>query len=405
MNTNQLEVYQDGNKVFSADVQSLEQDQEECMEVSVDTIAVIGENRKTIQFYSTADYSKTGEFAWEEELDYDCNLLAGKDEGIWYYVNNKGIHRMQAGGSILETVMDGSYGKMSNQDWYIKGFCQGEGEEFYGAYKNKSTGEMSVCKYTYDQNVSAVADDTLTVYSLTENKTVQQAVSYFQGLHPEVNVDYTFAVPEGEKVTSDQVRTLNVQILNGEGPDVMILDGMPVESYIEKGILADLSEMMDGLRAQGVLVDIIGKTAKGMKGAIAKAEELAKEIPGSFIPGQFVNPANPAIHRATTGPEIWKDTDGSVDIFVAGVGIGAGFVPDVLNTKVYDEIIKVENEDAFAAGKLLARKEGVLVGISSGAALHGAIRLAKREENKGKTIVALLPDTGDRYYSTPLFTE
>lgn len=202
------------------------------------------------------------------------------------------------------------------------------------------------------------------------------------------------------------------------------------------------------LKAYGAEL-VLTEGAKGMKGAIAKAEELAKEIPGSFIPGQFVNPANPAIHRATTGPEIWKDTDGSVDIFVAGVGtggtltgvgeylksrnpkiqvvavepagspvlsegksgahkiqgIGAGFVPDVLNTKVYDEIIKVENEDAFAAGKLLARKEGVLVGISSGAALHGAIRLAKREENKGKTIVALLPDTGDRYYSTPLFTE
>ena len=194
---------------------------------------------------------------------------------------------------------------------------------------------------------------------------------------------------------------------------------------------------------------VLTEGAKGMKGAIAKADELAKEIPNSFIPGQFVNPANPAVHKATTGPEIWEDTDGKVDIFVAGVGtggtvtgtgaylksrnpnvkvvavepasspvlskgvagshkiqgIGAGFVPDVLDTKVYDEIITVENEDAFATGKLIGKKEGVLVGISSGAAVWAAIQLAKRPENKGKTIVALLPDTGDRYLSTPLFAE
>lgn len=194
---------------------------------------------------------------------------------------------------------------------------------------------------------------------------------------------------------------------------------------------------------------VLTEGAKGMKGAIAKADELAKEIPNSFIPGQFVNPANPAVHRATTGPEIWEDTDGKVDYFVAGVGtggtvtgvggylkaqnpavkvvavepaaspvlsggapgahkiqgIGAGFVPDVLDTGVYDEIIPVANEDAFATGRQIGRSEGVLVGISSGAAVWAAIELAKRPENKGKTIVALLPDTGDRYLSTPLFAE
>ena len=194
---------------------------------------------------------------------------------------------------------------------------------------------------------------------------------------------------------------------------------------------------------------VLTEGAKGMKGAIAKADELAREIPDSFIPGQFVNPANPEAHLKTTGPEIWADTDGKVDIFVAGVGtggtitgvgaylksrnpavkvvavepasspvlskgtagshkiqgIGAGFVPDVLDTKIYDEIIPVENDDAFATGKRVGREEGVLVGISSGAALFAAIQLAKRPENAGKTIVALLPDTGDRYLSTPLFAE
>ena len=204
-------------------------------------------------------------------------------------------------------------------------------------------------------------------------------------------------------------------------------------------------QLMKAYGAELVLTD----GTKGMKGAIAKAEELSKEIENSFIPGQFVNPANPAVHKATTGPEIWEDTDGEVDFLVAGVGtggtvtgvgeylksqnpdvkvvavepetspvlskgtagahkiqgIGAGFVPDVLNTDVYDEIIPVSNENAFATGKLIGRSEGVLVGISSGAATWAAIELAKRPENKGKTIVVILPDTGDRYLSTPLFTD
>jgi cysteine synthase A len=202
------------------------------------------------------------------------------------------------------------------------------------------------------------------------------------------------------------------------------------------------------LKAYGAEL-VLTEGARGMKGAIEKADELAKQIPGAFIPGQFVNPANPAVHKATTGPEIWRDTDGKVDVFIAGVGtggtvtgtgeylksqnpnvkvvalepadspvlseghagphkiqgIGAGFVPEVLNTKVYDEVFRATSADAFATAKLLARKEGISVGISSGAALFAAIEFAKKEENAGKVIVALLPDSGDRYYSTPLFTE
>ena len=221
--------------------------------------------------------------------------------------------------------------------------------------------------------------------------------------------------------------------------------GYPLTIVMPETMSVERRQLMKAYGAELVL----SEGAKGMKGAIAKADELAKEIPNSFIPGQFVNPANPKAHIATTGPEIWDDTDGKVDIFVAGVGtggtvtgvgqylksknpgvkvvavepasspvlskgtagahkiqgIGAGFVPDVLDTKVYDEIIAVENEDAFAVGRLIGHKEGVLVGISSGAAVWAAIQLAKRPENAGKNIVVLLPDTGDRYLSTPLFAE
>ena len=228
-------------------------------------------------------------------------------------------------------------------------------------------------------------------------------------------------------------------------PGSVIIEPTSGNTGIGLTMSVERRQLMKAYGAELVLTD----GAKGMKGAIAKADELAKEIPNSFVPGQFVNPANPDAHKRTTGPEIWEDTDGKVDIFVAGVGtggtvtgvgeylksqnpnvkvvavepasspvlskgtagahkiqgIGAGFVPDVLNTKVYDEIIPVTNEDAFATGKQVGHKEGVLVGISSGAAIWAAIQLAKRPENKGKTIVALLPDTGDRYLSTPLFAD
>ena len=223
----------------------------------------------------------------------------------------------------------------------------------------------------------------------------------------------------------------------GSAKDSIALSMMPETMSVERRNI---------LKAYGAEIVLTDGT-KGMNGAIAKANELAKEYENSFIPGQFDNPANPAIHKKTTGPEIWRDTDGQVDVFVAGVGtggtitgvgeylksqnsdvkvvavepatspvlsqgksgphkiqgIGAGFVPKALNTEVYDEVFPVENEDAFTVGKLIAKHEGILVGISSGAALYAAIQLAKRPENKGKTIVALLPDSGDRYYSTPLF--
>ena len=244
--------------------------------------------------------------------------------------------------------------------------------------------------------------------------------------------DYTIIEP-----TSGNTGVGIASVAAARGYKVIIT--MPETMSVER------RKLMQAYGAQLVLTD----GSKGMKGAIAKADELAKEIPNSFIPGQFVNPANPKAHIATTGPEIWDDTDGKVDIFVAGVGtggtitgvgqylksknpgvkvvavepaaspvlskgtagahkiqgIGAGFVPDVLDTKVYDEIIAVENDDAFATGRLIGHKEGVLVGISSGAAVWAAIQLAKRPQNAGKNIVVLLPDTGDRYLSTPLFAE
>ena len=260
------------------------------------------------------------------------------------------------------------------------------------------------------------------------------------GLQAKIVAKLEYFNPAGS--VKDRIAKAMIEDAESKGlikPGSVLIITMPETMSVER------RQLMKAYGAELVLTD----GTKGMKGAIAKAEELSKEIENSFIPGQFVNPANPAVHRATTGPEIWEDTDGEVDFLVAGVGtggtvtgtgeylksqkpdvkvvavepetspvlskgvagahkiqgIGAGFVPDVLNTDIYDEIIPVSNEDAFATGKLIGRSEGVLVGISSGAATWAAIELAKRPENKGKTIVVILPDTGDRYLSTPLFAD
>ena len=266
------------------------------------------------------------------------------------------------------------------------------------------------------------------------------------GLKAKVLVKLEYFNPAGsvkDRIAKAMIEDAEAKGLLGEGSTII----EPTSGNTGIGLAAIAAAK--GYRIILTMPETMSVESQGMKGAIAKAAKLALEIPNSFIPGQFVNPANPAIHRATTGPEIWRDTDGKVDIFIAGVGtggtltgvgeylksknpnikivalepegspvlsegrsgahkiqgIGAGFVPEVLNTKIYNEVFRAANEDAFAAAKLLAKKEGVSVGISSGAALHGAIELAKRPENAGKTIVALLPDSGDRYYSTPLFAE
>ena len=269
------------------------------------------------------------------------------------------------------------------------------------------------------------------------------------GLKARVLVKLEYFNPAGsvkDRVAKSMIEDAEAKGLLKEGS--VIIEPTSGNTGIGLASIAASKGYRNILKAYGAEI-VLTEGAKGMKGAIAKAEELAAQTPDSFIPGQFVNPANPKAHRETTGPEIWEDTDGNVDVFVAGVGtggtltgvgeylkskkpdikvvamepasspvlsqgkagshkiqgIGAGFVPDVLNTKIYDEILTVENDDAFATAKLLAKKEGVLVGISSGAALYAAIQLAKRPENEGKTIVTLLPDSGDRYYSTALFTE
>lgn len=268
MDMTQVEIYREGKKVFSADTASLNSDRQESMNAFGDTLAVVGSDQKSIVFYQGSDFAQVGSFQLEDTLENEGVGLTGGKDGLWYYMDHKGIHRMQSGGSIVETVMDGSYGKMGNAECLVYSFCQGENDDFYGLYRNYGTGELFMCHYYFDENVPAVADSTLTVYGLRESKTVEQAVSYFQSAHPEVKVDYSYSAGEFEEISTDQIRTLNAQILNGEGPDVLILDGMPVSSYVEKGILTDLSDLESQLREQGVLMDTIKNTASGDDGKI-----------------------------------------------------------------------------------------------------------------------------------------
>lgn len=268
MDMTQVEVYREGKKVFSADTASMNSEMQECLNTFGDTLAVVGSDQKSIDFYQGSDLTQVGSFQLDEAFGSEGVGFTGGKDGLWYYMDNTGIHRIQENGSIRETVMDGSYGKMGNAECLVYAFFQGEDNDFYGLYRNYGTGDVFMCRYYFDDEVPAVADSILTIYGLRESKTVEQAVNSFQSAHPEVKVDYNYSVGEYEEISTDQIRTLNTQILNGEGPDVLILDSMPVSSYVEKGILADMSDLEDQLREQGVLMDTIGNTLTGEDGKI-----------------------------------------------------------------------------------------------------------------------------------------
>lgn len=268
MDTAQVEIYREGKKVFSVDTASINADMQECMCTSGDKLAVIGKDQTSIEFYQGSDLSQTGSIQIDERFETEGTALAAGEEGFWYYLNQSGIHRIQEGGSIVETVMDGSYGKMGNPECTVYSFYQGSEGDLYGLYRNYGTGEISMCRYYFDTEAPSVPDSTLSVYGLKESKTVEQAISIFQSAHPEVKVEYNYSVGEYESVSTDQIRTLNTQILSGEGPDVLLLDGLSVDSYVEKGVLADLSDLKGQLTEQGVLMDVIGGTASGEDGKI-----------------------------------------------------------------------------------------------------------------------------------------
>lgn len=258
--TEQVEAYQEGKKQFETDGVEMYANRQEAVALSNEgkTLAVLNSNGTKIEFFDSSEFLEQGKTKLKGDF-YGVHLIGGKD-GCWYYLSKNGISRFQTGGETVETIMDGTYGKMGNGDFEVQSFFEGSQGEFYALYEKD--GKEVLCHYGFHSELSGSADKTITVFSLQENKTVEQAVSYFQNQHSDIRVDYSYAAGQEETVTQDQIRALNTQLLNGKGADVLILDGLPMESYIEKGILADLSGLKEALQERGVLLDVIQNTAQ-----------------------------------------------------------------------------------------------------------------------------------------------
>lgn len=259
-NTEQIEVYREGKNVISLDTASANTEWIERISTSSDTLAVVGADNASVSFYQTSDFASVGQVKMEIPEE-NFTLLPGEN-GIWYMLDAKGIHRFSAEGSIVETILDGSYGQMSNTEMILETVWYEGEEQICAIYRNYSENTLTMEKYFFDEELTAVPEEKLTVYSLKENKTVAQAVNVFQQENPEIKIEYSFSFEEGTYVSNEQIRTLNTQLLNGEGADVLILDGLPIQAYMEKGILADLSGMKEELTAEGVFLDVIGNTAE-----------------------------------------------------------------------------------------------------------------------------------------------
>lgn len=258
--TERIEAYQNGENVFETSAVQMYVNRQEAVALSDTgkTMAVLTEDGKKVQFFDSSDFSDQGKTTLKEDSS-GCRLIGGKD-GTWYCLNKKGIQRFQTAGETVETIMDGAYGKMSNEEFEVQSFFEAGQGEFYVLYSKN--GKKVLCHYGFDSEVSGSADTTITVFSLNENKTVEQAVSYFQNQNPDIRVDYSYAAGTKETVTQDQIRSLNTQLLNGQGADVLILDGMPMDSYMDKGILMDLSDLKPEFESKGVLLDVVQNTAK-----------------------------------------------------------------------------------------------------------------------------------------------